>query len=107
MGGAGRTLRTLGPPLAKRRAMATMRSKTKDAIDRMARGARKATDKVSDASDRNRKPSRRATTKVKAAVERVGDKIEQAGRSMKDAGQKAKRRAKATRGKTSTRARSV
>ena len=45
-----------------------MRNKAKQGIDRVARGARKATDAMADAADKNRRPSDRAATKVKAAA---------------------------------------
>lgn len=68
-----------------------MRNKAKSGIDRVARGARKATDSVADASDTNKRPSRRAGTKVKAAVGRAGDKVKQAGRAVKEAGRRGRR----------------
>jgi hypothetical protein len=69
-----------------------LRNKAKAGIDRVSRGARKAADTVADANDKNK---RRAGTKVKAAAERVGDKVKQAGRAVKDAGSRAKAKAKA------------
>lgn len=79
------------------------RNKAKGTIDRMARGARRATDEVAEASDRNKKPSSRAGTKVRSGAERVVDKVKQAGESIKGKGRRAQSRSRAS---TSTRSRS-
>jgi hypothetical protein len=95
LGGTRRSLSVGGPQIAKLRTMPTMmRNKAKAGIDKVARGARRATDELADAADKNRRPSDRAATKVKAAAERAGDKVKQAGRAVKDAGRRAKAKAR-------------
>jgi hypothetical protein len=75
--------------------MANMaRNKMKRGIDKLARGARKATDTIADASDKNKARGTVAATKVKAAVGRAGDKLAEAGARVREAGARAKTRAK-------------
>lgn len=57
-----------------------MRNKAKAGIDKVSRGARKATDKLADASDANEKPSNRTKNKMKSAAERAADKVKSAGK---------------------------
>lgn len=57
-----------------------MRNKAKAGIDKVSRGARKATDKIAEASDANRKPSSRTKAKMKSAMDRTGDKVKSAGK---------------------------
>lgn len=58
--------------------MTKIRTKAKAGIDKVSRGARRATDKVAEAHDANLPPGKRAATKVKAAAERVGSKMKRA-----------------------------
>lgn len=95
MGGAAGGLIARARSVHFTRTMAKMiRNKAKAGIDQVARGARKAADAVSDASDKNKRPSSRVVSKVKAAADRAGDKVKQAGRAVRDAGARAKARAK-------------
>lgn len=84
-----------GPTLAHSAGMAKMlRNKAKSGIDQAARGARKAADKLGDANDKNKRPGDRAVSKVKSAADRAGDKVKQAGRAIRDAGSRAKTKAR-------------
>jgi hypothetical protein len=93
--GGLRALSAGGPRIAKLRAMPMMRNKAKAGIDRVARGARRASDSMADVSDKNKRPSNRAATKVKAAGERAADKVKEAGRTVKSAGRRARAKASA------------
>jgi hypothetical protein len=73
------------------------RNKVKRGVDQIARGARRATDAVADVSDKNKRPSTRAAAKVNAAADRVLDKVKQAGSRVREAGSRAKAKAKAKR----------
>lgn len=82
-----------------------MRNKAKGGIDRVARGARRATDELAETSDKNKKPRQRAATKVKSAAERAGDKVKQMGESVKGAGRRTQRRSRTS--STRSRSRSI
>lgn len=73
-----------------------MRNKAKAGIDKAARGARRVSDSMADASDRNKRPSSRTGSKVKAAVDRLGDKVKQGTRSIRNGGRRARTRTRSS-----------
>lgn len=72
-----------------------MRNKAKAGIDKVSRGARKATDKVADTADANEKPSVRGKNRMRAAADRAGDKVKSAGKRLGDKARSMKTKARA------------